>query len=181
MSERQTPIRHAVAGDAAAIADVWLESFKATYSFPPAHPDGDVHRWVRDVLLPRDETWVAVEEGDETGVTGETGGTVVAFMALDGPNLDQLYVRPGWLGRGIGSRLVQLAKERRPAGLRLYTFQVNTRARRFYERHGFVGEWFGEGEANEEGQPDVRYAWRPATPGMPGMPGTPGTPGAESD
>jgi ribosomal protein S18 acetylase RimI-like enzyme len=144
-------IRAARGEDADAIADVWLTSFKATYSFPPAHPDEDVRRWIREQLVPGEETFVAVDETDE----------VVAVMALGGEDLDQLYVRPGHFDRGIGSRLVDLAKERRPNGLGLYTFQVNDRARRFYERRGFRAVWFGDGEANEERQPDVRYEWRP--------------------
>ena len=41
--------------------------------------------------------------------------------------------------------------------LRLYTFARNAGARRFYERHGFVAVAFGDGSANEEGEPDVRY------------------------
>jgi ribosomal protein S18 acetylase RimI-like enzyme len=82
-------------------------------------------------------------------------------MALDGGDIDQLYVRPGHFGLGIGSRLVDLAKGRRPNGLGLYTFQANDRARRFYEHRGFTAVWFGSGEGNEEHQPDVRYEWRP--------------------
>jgi ribosomal protein S18 acetylase RimI-like enzyme len=70
-------------------------------------------------------------------------------------------VAPGWSGRGIGSRLVALAKDRRPAGLELVTFQDNGNARRFYEQRGFLEVGRGDGPGNEEGQPDVRYAWRP--------------------
>jgi ribosomal protein S18 acetylase RimI-like enzyme len=84
-------------------------------------------------------------------------------MMVVGPGeLDQLYVAPDRLGAGIGRKLLDLAKERSPAGLSLYTFQVNQRARRFYERNGFVARETGDGTGNEEGQPDVRYAWRPA-------------------
>jgi GNAT superfamily N-acetyltransferase len=83
------------------------------------------------------------------------------MMVLAEGWIEQLYVDPGWLGRGIGSRLMALAKELQPGGLQLYTFQVNDRARRFYEHHGFVATWFGDGSANEERQPDVRYEWRP--------------------
>jgi ribosomal protein S18 acetylase RimI-like enzyme len=56
---------------------------------------------------------------------------------------------------------MKLAKQRRPDGLELYTFQVNDRARRFYERHGFVVAMLGDGSGNEEGQPDVLYRWQP--------------------
>ena len=145
-------IRRATAADAGAIAEVWLTSFKATYSFPPSHPDDDVRRWVREEVVPRRETWVAVDPD----------GTVCGFMALHGDDLDQLYLRPDHTGRGIGSRLVDLAKARRPTGLGLFTFQVNRRARAFYERHGFTVEHLGDGTGNEERQPDVRYAWRPS-------------------
>jgi ribosomal protein S18 acetylase RimI-like enzyme len=87
-------------------------------------------------------------------------------MALDGDEIDQLYLRPGRTGEGLGSRLVELAKERWPDGLSLYTFQANTGARRFYERHGFVVVDLNDGARNKEHQPEVRYAWRPvSTPG----------------
>ncbi len=149
--ETSVEIRPATAADAAAIADVWLTSFKATYAFPPSHPDDDVRRWVRDEVVPRRETWVAVDPD----------GVVCGFMVLHGNDLDQLYLRPDCTGRGIGSRLLELAKAQRPAGLGLFTFQANRRARAFYERHGFTVESLGDGAANEERQPDVRYAWRP--------------------
>jgi ribosomal protein S18 acetylase RimI-like enzyme len=79
------------------------------------------------------------------------------------PSASGVYVAPGWTGRGIGSRLIELAKSRRPGGLDLYTFQVNAGARRFYERQGFVEVARGDGSDNEEGQPDIRYAWRPSS------------------
>ncbi len=89
------------------------------------------------------------------------GGVIVAFMSLTATELDQLYVLPRWTGLGIGSRLVALAKRRRSGGLRLYTFQVNTGARRFYERQGFKIIDLNPGDRNEEHQPDIQYAWGP--------------------
>jgi GNAT superfamily N-acetyltransferase len=86
---------------------------------------------------------------------------IVGMMVMSGGSLEQLYLRPGWWRQGIGSRFVALAKEHRPDGLELYTFQVNGRARAFYERLRFTAVWLGDGSANEEGQPDVRYEWRP--------------------
>jgi GNAT superfamily N-acetyltransferase len=144
-------IRPAGAADAGAVADVYLASFRATYDFPLAHTDDQVRAWIRDVVVPAGGTWVAVDPFD----------AVVGMMDVAPGTLDQLYVRPDRLGVGIGRALLDVARDQSPEGLTLYTFQVNARARRFYERNGFVAEWFGEGEANEEGQPDVRYAWRP--------------------
>lgn len=144
-------IRPAGAADAAAVADVYLASFKATYDFPPAHTDDEVRAWIRDDVVPAGGTWVALDPR----------GAIVAMMDVAPGTLDQLYVRPDRLGEGIGRGLLDVAMDQSPGGLTLYTFQVNARARRFYERNGFVAEWFGDGESNEEGQPDVRYAWRP--------------------
>ena len=144
-------LRPARRTDATAIADVWLAAFRETYAFPPAHSDAEVREWVRSGLLPSTDAWVV-----------EVGGEVVGFMALRAAELEQLYVRQPWTGRGIGSRLVALAKARRPEGLALWTFQANAGARRFYERHGFVAIETTDGATNEERQPDVRYAWAPA-------------------
>lgn len=150
-------LRLAGPDDADAIADVYSASFTATYDFPLAHSDEQIRRWVAEILIPNEEVWVAAI----------AAGAVVAFMVLGSDMLDQLYVEPEWTGRGIGSRLVALAKVRRSGGLDLYTFQVNTGARRFYERHGFVEVARGDGSGNEEGQPDIRYAWRPSRAASP--------------
>jgi GNAT superfamily N-acetyltransferase len=161
MGEVQT--RLAAPEDAQAIAEVYLASFAATYEFPLAHSQADVRRWIADILLRTREVWVATAPD----------GSIVAMMALADDMVDQLYVAPEWTGQGIGSRLMGRAKSRRPDGLDLYTFQVNGGARRFYERHGFVQVALGDGTDNEEHQPDVRYAWRPATNAPPAADGAP--------
>jgi len=143
-------IRRAVPADAPVVADVYLAAFKSTYDFPLAHTDEECRGWLAEEVAPRMETWVA-----------EIGGRVVAMMVLDDAGIGHLYVDPPWHRRGIGSRLMELAKRRRPGGLELFTFQVNHRARRFYEWHGFVVAMLGDGSGNEEGHPDVLYRWRP--------------------
>lgn len=119
------------------------------------HDDEAVRRYVRDVVLAHHEVWLAE-------VTDHRRSTVIAMMALDDDWLDHLYVDPGRTGRGVGAALVELAKERRPAGLQLWAFEANTGAHRFYERHGFVLAERTDGSANEERAPDRRYVWRPA-------------------
>lgn len=154
--------RRAGDSDAAAVADVWLRSFAAALpTVRRAHDDDEVRAWFSHVVVPRYETWIAVAEG-----------SVVGLLVLDGEELEQLYLDPSWRGRGVGDRFVDLAKQQRPAGLRLWTFQglrlwtfqVNEPARRFYERHGFIEVERTDGLRNEEREPDVRYVWQPEVP-----------------
>ena len=142
-------LRPAGAADAAAIADVWLRSFdSALPTVRRAHSDDEVRGWIRDVVVPDHDTWVA-----------EVDGAVVGVLVLSDGWIDQLYLAPDWRGRGIGDRFVAFAQQRQPAGLQLWTFQVNEPACRFYERHGFVAVERTTGEGNEEREPDVRYVW----------------------
>ena len=103
--------------------------------------------------MPEHETWVATDPDAED--------RVIALMALSDTAVEQLYVAPDWIGPGAGRRLMELAKERRPAGLELFCFAVNWSARRFYERNGFAPVVFGDGSGNVERQPDVLYRWTP--------------------
>ncbi|AWT42498.1 MULTISPECIES: GNAT family N-acetyltransferase [Streptomyces] len=160
MSSGQAPsgvtLRRAVPADAGALADVYLRSFTAALpTVVRPRSDDEVRAYLRDVVVPHRETWVA--EAADGG-----GRRIVGLMVLgDGALLSQLYLDPDWRGRGIGDRFVTLAKERRPGGLELWTFQVNTPAHRFYERHGFVAVESTDGSGNEEREPDVRYVWTP--------------------
>ena len=150
MTAQVIKLRRATRADAPEIAEVYLASFRAALpTVRLAHDDDDVRRYVRDVLVGQRETWVA-----------DDGGRIVAMMSLSPGWVDQLYVVPDRLGEGIGRRLLDLAKDRAPGQLELWTFQVNARARRFYERNGFVAVELTDGSANEEREPDVRYAWQ---------------------
>jgi GNAT superfamily N-acetyltransferase len=145
-------IRPAEARDADVIAAVHRTSMREALPYlPDLHTEDEDRAWVKNVLLPHQEVWVA-----------EFGWRVVGVAALDGDMLSQLYILPGEQGRGIGSALLAKAMEQCPAGMRLYAFQRNTRARGFYERRGFVAVEFGDGSGNEEGEPDVLYQWTPA-------------------
>jgi ribosomal protein S18 acetylase RimI-like enzyme len=84
----------------------------------------------------------------------------LGFIALGDATIDHLYVEPEMTGRGIGSALLEHAKEQRPEGFSLWTFQQNEGARRFYERHGLRVIRLTDGRDNEEKTPDALYAWR---------------------
>jgi|ERR671911_2126255 ribosomal protein S18 acetylase RimI-like enzyme len=101
-------------------------------------------------LLSDHEVWVA---DDGEGVRG--------FAVLSADQLLQIHVSPDDQNRGVGSLLLDKAKERLPEGFSLWVFQQNTGARRFYERHGLELVRETDGQGNEENEPDAQYAWRP--------------------
>jgi GNAT superfamily N-acetyltransferase len=144
-------LRPGEARDADAIAAVHLAARREAMPWlREVHADEETYAWVAEQVLPRHEVWVA-----------EVAGQVVGVAALDGESLEQLYILPGYQGRGIGSALFAQAKALRPAGFTFYVFQRNARARAFYERRGCVAVAFGDGSENEEDEPDVLYRWEP--------------------
>jgi GNAT superfamily N-acetyltransferase len=120
----------------------------------PRPSDDDVRDWIRRRLIPVGRTTVAVAGGSVIGMLAVSSGA-------DGGWIDQLYLLPEWVDRGVGRRLLELALRELAPPVRLYTFQCNERARRFYERHGFAAIAVGDGSGNEERCPDILYEWRP--------------------
>ena len=150
----QLNLRPAIQADASTVAEVLCESRRWCLPFAPmVQTDEEVRRWIADILIPRGDVYVA-----------ENQGQVVAMLAISrgesGGWIDQLYVRPGYAGQGIGERLLRVAHSKLKPPVRLYTFQANAGARRFYERHGYEAVRFTDGGGNEERSPDVLYEWR---------------------
>jgi GNAT superfamily N-acetyltransferase len=100
-----------------------------------------------------EEVWVAEEDGRLLGFFGIEHST-----NLDAPVLEKIYVEPAEQNRGVGSTLLDKAKELRPAELYLWVFQKNP-ARRLYERHGFELVELTDGADNMEREPDALYRW----------------------
>ncbi len=112
------------------------------------HTPEEYLRFYADRVMINGPVWGAFE-----------GDTLLGHVALLDGWIDHLYVTPTRHGQGIGSALVAIA-QREQDELRLYTFQANARARRLYERHGFVVEELTDGQRNEEKMPDATYHWR---------------------
>ena len=151
-------LRPAVQADAHRVAEILLAS-RATFLpwLPQVHPPEDVRQWVQGTLLASGGVTVA-----------EAAEGVAAFVATLPDDADeglgwvaQLYAAPGHTGQGLGTLLLHAGLARLALGgarrVRLYTFQANEGARRFYERHGFVVVALGDGHDNEERCPDVLY------------------------
>jgi putative acetyltransferase len=144
-------LRRAEAADAQAIAIVHRTAMRVSLNFlPELHSAEEDLRFFGERFLPANEVWVA---GDAE--------LVVGYVGFDADWINHLYVLPDRQGQGIGPQLLALALAD-GRGRRLWTFQQNERARRFYEARGFVLLELTDGSGNEEKTPDALYEWRPA-------------------
>ncbi len=138
--------------DVPATVALWHETRKDTYHFLHTEEKltlDDSARFFREVIYPGADLWVA-EEGEQ----------LLGYLARKGSYIDRLYVRPAAQRNGVGLALLSKARELSPTGLELHTHQENTKARRFYEKHGFKAVRFGVSPPPESA-PDVEYHWRP--------------------
>jgi len=149
-SPRAPRAPRAIDNDGEEVAELYLRARKAAIPAIPmmVHTNEETRSWIARWVVPQTELWVAESDG----------GALVGMLVLDDEWVDQLYVEPALTGQGIGGELIALAKRERPSGLRLWTFESNVRARRFYERHGFSSRDRTAGD-NEEGAPDILYVW----------------------
>jgi putative acetyltransferase len=85
---------------------------------------------------------------------------MAGFVTVDPRSgyLDQLVVAPEAWGSGAAAALVAAAKEQAPKGLELHVNRDNTRAIRFYEKHGFAIA--AEENNPRSGAPIYRMRWR---------------------
>lgn len=148
-------LRRAIPEDGDELAAILRAAMRgAMPGLPELHTPEEDRRFLRAVVLPNEEVWVA--EVDERPV---------GFAALglrDGEDyLQHIYVAPAHQGRGLGTQLLNHAKDLRPSGFRLWVFQRNEGARRFYERHGLRLVEMTDGSGNEEKEPDALYEWVP--------------------
>jgi putative acetyltransferase len=127
-----------------------------------------VHRAAFDERLPwlsgrytpaQDASYFAGRVFKECEVWGAlSGARLLGIAAFREGWIDQLYVLPPAQGAGIGASLLDIPK-RRQRSLRLWTFQRNDSARRFYEKRGFVAIEETDGTRNDEREPDILYEW----------------------
>jgi GNAT superfamily N-acetyltransferase len=142
-------IRRATLADADAAAAVFTAAFASMRFVPKLHSVDEDRAFVRGLIAEK-EVWLAVR-----------GGAVLGLACWHDGWLEQLYVDPRHHGEGTGTALLEHVMREHPDGLQLWTFQANTGARRFYERHGFMLAELTDGARNEEQTPDARYEWKP--------------------
>ena len=144
-------IRRALLDDMPGLARLHRRTVEISLPFVPhLHTPEEDAWWFAERLYATNEVWL-LEAGD-----GPEG-----YIAFRVGFIEHLFVRPESQGARLGATLLEKAKAD-SLELSLWTFQQNTRARRFYERHGFVVVTETDGHDNEEQLPDVLYRWRRA-------------------
>ncbi len=144
-------LRPYAAGDEDAAIELWRRSWQEAY---PAidfrqRVDWWRERW-RQELVPQAAIVVAVR-----------GEQLLGYVTVESKTryLDQIVVAPEFWGQDIAAALLSEAKRLSPSGLELLVNKDNTRAIRFYGKHGFV--YAGEDVNPISRRPVDRMAWTP--------------------
>lgn len=132
-------IRSANDADVPCVAAIWHAGWREAHV--DRVPDTLTRVRTRDSFTTR-----AVDRVADTTVA-EVAGDVVGFVMVNADEVDQLYVASSHRGIGVAARLLSAAESQiREAGYNLAWLAVvpqNARARRFYERQGWVDAgWF---------------------------------------
>ena len=143
-------LRPSIKADNDAIAEIWHDSASLPGVGPPVMPTNHELRKRLDLEFAAGWSVTVAVRGDD----------VLGFMAIKPREsvLDELFVRPGSMGSGVGQALLAHAKTEMPNGFTLFTRPANARARRFYEKAGLV---FLRDDAHPRtGDPVVYYGWK---------------------
>ncbi len=141
--------RQAALHESASIAAIARRSRKHFLPFlPNLHSFEDEKEFYRNNVFSECQVWVAEENRE-----------LVGFCAFRENWVDHLYLLPTHVGKALGAALLSKAKKNHEY-LQLWVFQRNTRAIKFYRRHGFLKIRETDGSSNEEKCPDALFEWR---------------------
>jgi ribosomal protein S18 acetylase RimI-like enzyme len=144
-------VRAATQEDYPALADLWFDSWMSIGI-------------ANDTDLPREGVRARFYEEVKSRwrlLVAEENGILSGLLALvqSESRIDQIFVAPAAKGTGVGRLLLDFAKSEFPEGIVLVTHSANSRARAFYERHGFVLERTEDDPAHRREK--CHYSWRP--------------------
>jgi ribosomal protein S18 acetylase RimI-like enzyme len=130
------------------LVQMWRDSFERAVGVNDPHPLEDQLRALEAKITHENRVRIALERRTSA---------VIGFLASTPDMISQLYVHVDHQNKGLGSMLVNIAKEESGGSLRLFTFKSNIKAQRFYERHGFkvVSRGFEKTWQLE----DIEYEW----------------------
>jgi GNAT superfamily N-acetyltransferase len=140
-------IRRAQPDDAEALARLFRTVRCVCLPYlPNLHTPDEDTSFFGDRVLAECQVWVAQADSMD------------GFVAFRAGWVDHLYVRQDRQRRGLGAALLALAMNSQ-SPLRLWVFQRNSVAIRFYDSQGFREIERTDGAGNEEGEPDMLMEW----------------------
>jgi ribosomal protein S18 acetylase RimI-like enzyme len=136
-------VRPAVAGDADVVARIWRDGWR----------DGHLGNVPDELVAVRTADSFDTRAAERTGATtvATVDGEVAGFVMVVGDEVEQVYVSDAHRGTGVASVLLGEAERQVAAAGHaaawLAVVAGNGRARRFYERQGWVDEGLFEHHA----------------------------------
>src|SRR5262245_28285431 len=125
---RQPLLKLATPTDGPRLAGIHTQARAAAMPWLPVlHTSEETEAGMTNAVLTRQDVWIAACDDATLG-----------FVALVPGWVEQLYVDPVAWRTGVGSLLLEHAKQLQPDGFRLWTFQRNAMARSFYRKHGLI-------------------------------------------
>jgi putative acetyltransferase len=119
-------LRTSLPTDIDQLYEVWYASVVATHDFLAESDLAEIRTIVREDYLPNHRFTVAVGNDDR----------VIAFMGMEGNEIDSLFISPAFRGQGLGRRfLVEAASK--AATLEVEVNAQNKQAVEFYKAVGF--------------------------------------------
>lgn len=140
-----------VAEDADRVVDIFNSARAQMEYLPVIHSPQETHEYFTKLV--RDGKVLVYKINSE----------IVGFMELDDGWLHHLYIDSEHQNKGFGTRMLDFAKRKSLQGIRLWVFEENKNAIRFYEREGFilVKKRNSDETTNEENLSDRLYEWLP--------------------
>lgn len=133
--------------DAGALGKILAATNEQMPWLPRVHSSAEEIKYAGDMI---DAGWVRVAHVDEA---------IVGFIARDGNMVHALYVLPDIQKQGVGTALLQDAKDHCEE-LRLWSYQANLAATRFYASRGFAEVERTDGSTNDANLPDIQFEWK---------------------
>lgn len=138
-------IRAFIQSDMKQVLDIWLTTSIDAHGFIEREFWESNVSAMRDVYLPSAEVYV-----------NEDRGMVNGFIALVDNSVAALFVSPSTQGKGIGTQLLNKAKELRGT-LELCVYKDNLKSFEFYRKHLFAAE--GEHMDSKTGCIQILMRW----------------------
>lgn len=121
------------------LTEVWNASVRASHHFLSERDIEKIKPFVKTALQDIQQLIVVWQSLEPLG-----------FMGIEDDKIEMLFLSPTVMGKGIGSRLIDLAVSRYEVG-KVDVNEQNKQAVRFYEHKGF--RVFGRDETDAQGNP----------------------------